>query len=60
MMFRSVDLPQPDGPTTHTNSFSWMSKLAPLSATTSPLRVLNFLTTFSMWTFTAESFPAIP
>ena len=59
MMFKSVDLPQPDGPTTVMNSFSWMSRSTPLSATISPLRVWNFFTTWSIWTFTAEPFPAI-
>ena len=57
--FKRVDFPQPDGPTTHMNSFSFISKETPFNATTSPLLVLNTFLTLSILTFTLGVFPAI-
>ena len=59
IIFKSVDLPQPEGPITQINSFSMMSRLAPFKAIISPFRVSYFFTTLRILTFIFPSFPAI-
>ena len=47
MMLNSVDLPQPDGPITATNSPSRTSMLVAARASTVPVAVTNRFATFS-------------
>ena len=51
-----VDLPQPDGPTTHRNSRRWVSKLMSVSANVEPLVVVNVLLSLSTLRMTSRSF----
>ena len=55
-MRTSVDLPQPDGPTTHKNSRRWVSKLILLSASVEPFPVVNTLLRLSTLRMTSRSF----
>ena len=55
-MRTSVDLPQPDGPTTQRNSRRWVWKLMSLSASVSRFPVVNTLLRCSTLRMTSRAF----
>ena len=55
-----VDLPQPDGPTSTTNSLSAMSRSMPRTASTSSKRLTTLRSeTLSPWTYQPLVAPAV-